>query len=172
MRRDGIVLPRPSASLPRTGHVIFHANCPVVWHSKLQSTISLLTAEAECAALPTAMRDAICFVNLIQEIQEQGITLPHKAVPKMTCKVFEDNAGALELASNHKLRPRTKHLAVQLHHFRQCTLGKKVIVDKSTQLINEQMCLPKPCLEKHFVACEVPLSVGKTLQGSAMSRKS
>ena len=76
------------------------------------------------------MRDVIYFMNLIQEIQEMGITLPHKTVPKMTCRVFEDNVGALELANNHKLRPRTKHLAVQLHHFRQHVLSKQVIVEK------------------------------------------
>ena len=49
---------------------------------------------------------------------------------KVTCRVFEDNVGTLELANAHKLRPRTKHLSVQLHHFRQCTLDKKVMVEK------------------------------------------
>ena len=43
---------------------------------------------------------------------------------------FEDNVGALELANTHKLRPRTKHLSVQLHHFRQHALNKKVIAEK------------------------------------------
>ena len=43
---------------------------------------------------------------------------------------FEDNVGALELANAHKLRPRTKHLSVQLHHFRQYVLDRKVIVEK------------------------------------------
>jgi hypothetical protein len=32
--------------------------------------------------------------------------------------VFEDNSGALEMAKVHKYQPRTKHLNVQLHHFR------------------------------------------------------
>ena len=43
---------------------------------------------------------------------------------------FEDNVGALELANAHKLRPRTKHLSVQLHHFRQYVLDRKVSVEK------------------------------------------
>ena len=38
--------------------------------------------------------------------------------PKVHCKVFEDNTGALEIATIHKVRPRTKHLNTQLHHFR------------------------------------------------------
>ena len=36
----------------------------------------------------------------------------------------------LELANVHKLRPRTKHLAVQLHHFCQFALDKKILVEK------------------------------------------
>ena len=35
------------------------------------------------------------------------------------CTVFEDNEGAKELANNPKYRPRTKHIAVKYHHFRQ-----------------------------------------------------
>ena len=50
--------------------------------------------------------------------------------PKTICGAFEDNVGALELANTHKLRPRTKHLAVQLHHFRQCVLDKTIAVEK------------------------------------------
>ena len=46
------------------------------------------------------------------------------------CRAFEDNVGALELANTHKLRPRTKHLAVQLHHFRQHVLDKTIAVEK------------------------------------------
>ena len=89
----------PRACLSRTGFVIFCANCPIVWHSKLQTTISLSMTEAEYVALSTAMRDAIYFINLIQEIQDFGIKLPHTSKPKVTCRVFEDNVGALELAN-------------------------------------------------------------------------
>ena len=75
------------------------------------------TTEAEYVALSTAMRDVIYFMNLIDERKSFGITLPGVPTPKTTCRVFEDNVGALELAKTLKLRPRTKHLAVQLHHF-------------------------------------------------------
>ena len=37
---------------------------------------------------------------------------------KVHCSVFEDNTGALEIARTHKYRPRTKHLKICLHHFR------------------------------------------------------
>ena len=120
----------PRACLSRTGFVIFYANCPVIWQSKLQSTISLSTTEAEYVALSTAMRDVIYLIHLIDEIKEAGIELPNASQPKTICRVFEDNVGALELANTHKLRPRTKHLAVQLHHFRQHVLDKTIEVEK------------------------------------------
>ena len=120
----------PRACLSGTGFVAFHANCPVTWQSKLQSTVSLSTTEAEHVALPTAMRDVICSIHLIEEIKEAGMDLPTASQPKTICRVFEGNVGALELANTHKLRPRTKHLAVQLHHFRQHVLDKTIVVEK------------------------------------------
>ena len=64
------------------------------------------------------------------KVCDDPFKLPHASKPKVTCRVFEDNVGALELAHTHELRPRTKHLSVQLHHFRQCVLDPKVIVEK------------------------------------------
>jgi hypothetical protein len=63
-----------------------------------------------------ALHDIILIMNLLQEMREQNF----KAVciePYIYCKVFEDNAGALELARLPKLRPRTKHINVCYHHF-------------------------------------------------------
>ena len=40
--------------------------------------------------------------------------------------LFEDNAGTLQLATEYKFRPRTKHMCVKYHHFRQY-VKKKVI---------------------------------------------
>ena len=39
--------------------------------------------------------------------------------PNVHCKLFEDNNGALELAKAPRYRPRTKHIAVKYHHFRE-----------------------------------------------------
>ena len=79
---------------------------------------------------PLSVRDVIHFINLIQEIQDFGVKLPHAPAPKTTCRIFEDNVGALELANAHKLCPRTEHLTVQLHHFCHWVLDKKVLAEK------------------------------------------
>ena len=45
----------------------------------------------------------------------------HPAMPKIHCKVFEDNSGALEMARTPKLRPHMKHSNNTYHHFREYT---------------------------------------------------
>ena len=54
----------------------------------------------------------------------------NKVAPKIRCRVFEDNSGALEMATNHKYRPRTKHLNVKLHHFRDYVTRKEIFIEK------------------------------------------
>jgi hypothetical protein len=83
----------------------------------MQSVVALSTTEAEYIALSTALREVICMMNLLKELKQRGIPIPFTK-PKVTCRVFEDNAACIELAKEPKLRPRTKHLAVRLHHFR------------------------------------------------------
>jgi len=45
--------------LSRTGYVIFFVGCPVTWVSKLQTEITLSTAESEYIALSTATQDLL-----------------------------------------------------------------------------------------------------------------
>ena len=54
---------------------------------------------------------------LLQEAKDNG-TPNVKVGPLIHCKVFEDNSGALEIAKVPKMRPRTEHLNVKYHHFR------------------------------------------------------
>jgi hypothetical protein len=108
----------PSTAKSRSGWVIFYANCPIIWASKLQSQVALSTTEAEYIAMSMALRDVIPIMALVHEMKEHNFdvicTQPH-----IYCKVFEDNSGALELARLPKLRPRTKHINVCYHHFRE-----------------------------------------------------
>ena len=46
----------------------------------------------------------------------------------MYCKVFEDNPGALELARIPKIRPRTKHINLIYHHFREYVRRREIII--------------------------------------------
>ena len=65
-----------------------------------------------------AMRDVIPVMNLLQEMKGKGFPIVTTKTG-VTCKIYEDNSGALEMARTEKYRPRTKHLNIKLHHFRQ-----------------------------------------------------
>ena len=88
------------------------------WSSKNQTEIALSTTEAEYIALSQAMREALPIIWLMEEAKQQGIPVLN-ATPKVHCKVFEDNAGAIEIANVSKMRPRMKHLNIKFHHFRE-----------------------------------------------------
>jgi hypothetical protein len=83
----------------------------------LQTEITLSTTKAEYIALSQAIRELLPMRELFQEI---GSALKLKcAIPTILhSTVFEDNNGALSLATSPKILPRTKHIAVKNHHFR------------------------------------------------------
>ena len=100
----------------RTGYIITLGGCPMVWASKLQTEIALSTLEAEYIALSQAMRELLPLRRLLKEIvAELAMDVPDC---QLHSKVFEDNNGALGLATSPKLTPRTKHIAVKYHFFR------------------------------------------------------
>jgi len=57
-------------------------------------------------------------MQLLNEAHEMGIPMTNQR-PSVKCKVFEDNAEAIEVANIPKMRPRTKHLNLKYHHFRE-----------------------------------------------------
>ena len=136
----------PSTVLSRTGYVILYKGCPIIWVSKMQTEISLSTTEAEYIALSQSMRDLIPFTNLLAELQSFYADEVDK--PRVLCKLFEDNNGALILAREQKYRPRTKHIALKYHHFRSFVSEGKVdilpidtreqIADQFTKALDEQ----------------------------------
>jgi ATP-dependent nuclease, subunit B len=107
----------PSTLYSRTGYAIMYCGCPILWVSKLQTEITLSTTESEYVALSQAMRDVIPFLNLMKELS----SIMEMEIPKakVKCTLFEDNNGALELARTPRYRPRTKHIALKYHHFRE-----------------------------------------------------
>ena len=116
----------PSSVFSRTGYVIYFGGCPIIWHSKLQSEISLSTTEAEYIALSQSMRDTIPLMVLIKELAEVLPTITEKA--KVHCTVFEDNNSCIELVKCPRMRPRTKHIGLKYHHFRSNVKEKMISV--------------------------------------------
>ena len=102
----------------RSRHVytILYYGCPLIWKSQLQTEIVLSSTESEYTGLSYALRKAIPLLSLLDKLQEQGFPVV-KTKATTQCKVFEDNSGAIEIATNHKWHPRNKHLNCHLHDF-------------------------------------------------------
>ena len=72
-----------------------------------------------------SLRDALPIMFLLDEMKDRNCQVMC-TTPHVYCKVFEDNSGALELARLPKLCPRTKHINVCYHHFREHARSRKV----------------------------------------------
>ena len=122
----------PISVKSRSGHLIMFMDCPLLWTSKLQTQIALSTMEAEYIALSNSMRDLISIRAILKEIistvklpssyqKETSIRTISKtftpSLPQST--VYEDNEACLKFASMPKMTPRTKHIAIPYHFFRQ-----------------------------------------------------
>ena len=114
----------------RTGYCLTLGGCPLIWVSKLQTEIALSTTEAEYIALSQSLRDVIPMRRLLQAASE-GLDLAVKPTAKLYSTVFEDNNGALAIAQSPRMSPRTKHIAIKYHHFRN-SIGedKGIILEK------------------------------------------
>ena len=76
----------------------------------------LSTAEAECIALSSALREVIPLISLLTEIN--CVFEIYNPEPKVMCKVFEDNNSCISKAKIHKFSPHTRHILLTYHHFR------------------------------------------------------
>jgi len=138
----------PESVLSRTGFIISYAGCPIFWKSKLQSEISLSTTEAEYIALSMSMREVLPFLNLMKEISD---FLPvSTSPPKLICTAWEDNRSCIKVAESPKFTPRTKHIALKYHHFRQFVHNKTIVINPIDTKEQIADILTKPVEEKQF----------------------
>ena len=100
------------AARSRTGYIILLCGCPLVWKTQLQSSIALSTQEAEYTALSQSARSVIPIRNILEEALSHLNLHPELAAPQIVSVAFEDNNGALSLATNQRLNNRTKYYHV------------------------------------------------------------
>jgi len=127
----------------RTGYVFTLGGCPLTWSSKLQGLVACSTLEAEYIALSQAMRELLPMQELLQEIGDKlGLDFASPAIMHST--VFEDNNGALGLATSPQLTPRTKHISVKYHFFKsKIGLDKGICIQKVESSEQKADCFTK-----------------------------
>jgi hypothetical protein len=108
--------------------VIQFAGYPVVWASRIQTEIALSVTEAEYIALSMAAREILPLLSLAKEVAKLKV-IPDMDALRIRCRIFEDIIGAVEMANVPKMRPRTKHLNVKYHFFRQFVQKGMLIVE-------------------------------------------
>ena len=106
----------PSSAKSRTGYIIMLGGCPILWKSQLQTEISLSTLESEYSALSASMRTLLPLRSLLTEVVT-ALRLPPQFKSTIRCRVFEDNNGALLLATKQRITNRTKYFLVKWHFF-------------------------------------------------------
>ncbi len=133
----------------RMGYMILFAGCPMVLSSKLRTLVALSTTEAEYMLLSVALQAAIPLMGLTGELRSTGL-LKHLGGASVYCRAFEGNSGALEMARLPKMRPRTKHINISYHHFREHMQTGKIQIfpnDAKWQVAN---ILTQPLLQNDF----------------------
>ena len=134
--------------MSHTCFIIIFAGCPILWSSKLQTEITLSTTEAEYVALSQAVREVLPIMELMKELSSFMDINTNK--PDFFCQVFEDNRSVIAVATSKKYTPRTKHIALKYHHFRQFVYDKTIrinAIDTKEQLAD---ILTKPLEPKLF----------------------
>jgi hypothetical protein len=155
----------PGTAKSRTGYQVLYGGCPMVWASKLQKEVCLLTTEAEYGALSEALKDVIFLLQLLEESKARLQWKIIKSRPTIQCKafednsadvdhcrVYEDNSGAYEMARLPKMLPRTRHINVRMHHFREFVRQGKISIHKIPTWFQLADIATKPQPEALFVS--------------------
>ena len=107
--------------------MVTFANCPLLWVSKLQTEIALSTLHSEYVVLSHSVRALLPLKSLIKEVIDNlGIDSENlKFVSRPT--IYEDNNGAIVVATSQGMTPSSKHISVKYHWFRQ-HVGKEFVI--------------------------------------------
>lgn len=87
-------------------------SAPVSWGSRKQSSVSLLTSEAEYIALSLAVQEGKWVLRLLCEILDAA------GEPGPEFKILDDNQSCLKMTKNPVNHGRAKHIDIKYHHIR------------------------------------------------------
>ena len=115
----------------------------------MHTETALSTTEEEFIALSEGLHTTIPIMNLMEEMQEQGVSMMNGKA-KIKCKVFEDNSGALNIATLPKMQPRTKYINIKHWHFSEHLEQGKITIHAVSTKDQIADMLTKPLAEADF----------------------
>jgi hypothetical protein len=116
----------------------------------LQTEIALSSTEAEYIALSQATREIIPLMQLFQEATDRGIKVGVTKA-KVLCTLVEDNQGAAEMVRLPRIRPRTKHINLKYHHFREHVKNGMITIQEVSTEQQIADIFTKPLNESLFI---------------------
>ena len=139
--------------MSRTGYVIFYANCPVIWSSKLQMEIALFATEVEYIGVSQSLHDVIHLIGPLRELRQSISFEPTTLVVHYTTN--EDNKECIDLVETPRMRPQTKHIASKYHHFCKHVKNEtiSIVYIETTRQIAD--IFTKPPGDSQFAICGV-----------------
>ena len=109
----------PIFAISRTGFVVTFANCPLLWVTELQTEIALSTLHSECVALSNSVRALLTLKSLIKEVIDNLGNDSENLKFVSSSTIYEDNNGAIFVATRPSMTPTSNHIAIKDHGFRQ-----------------------------------------------------
>ena len=109
----------PICSRSRTVFVVIFSNCPLLLGSKLQTGVSLFTPHSEYVAFYHSVRALLPLKILIKEVIDNLKIDTEKLKFVSSFTIYEENNGAIVVATIPMMTPTSKHIAVRYHWFRQ-----------------------------------------------------
>ena len=103
-----------------SGAVLMLAKGAISWHSRMQEVTASGTSEAEYVALSEVVKEVL-FLRQVQKFMKPSMRVG-------AVNVFEDNEGAIKLATKKHASRRTKYIDVKHHLVRDASDARKVRV--------------------------------------------
>lgn len=162
---DADFLGCPDTRRSRGAYLIQLAHGPISWSSKLQSTVSDSTTEAEYKALSEATKEAVYVRRLLIELNINSdlkvpIGFSNSSIRDNLAKAslptaFDvhlhcDNQGSIKLANNPVFHARTKHIEGKHHFVRERVLEGEVTLSYINTAENPADLLTKPLSRQKF----------------------
>jgi hypothetical protein len=95
-----------------TGYIVFAGGGPIIWSSKLQTTVATSSMESEYMAMYGGMQELVWIRGVLSELSLTSLF-------SKSIQFYIDSQSAEDLASNPVSHKRSKHISIKYHWIRE-----------------------------------------------------